>query len=117
MAQWNGQYTGNTHGTKVADLEDTLRHAVEVFKNSSADVKSSKGKAVKKLAAKLLNARLKMLKAKLADTTPVEAKNWEKRRIQIEHLEIQEKQWTSSGVSGILSEFGVDKLVTDEEAH
>ena len=31
MAQWNGQFTGNSRATKIKDLEEMLSHAVEVY--------------------------------------------------------------------------------------
>jgi hypothetical protein len=114
MAQWNGQYTGNTHGTKVEDLEEALRHAVEAFRDASDDVKLSKGKAVKKLAARVLNARLKMVKARLSETLPVEAKELQARMVQIEHLRIREENLRSAGIAGIFCEFQVGELVSSD---
>ena len=114
MAQWNGQYTGNTHGTKVTDFEHALRHAVEAFRNASDELRLSKAKAVKKLAAKVLIARLKMVKAKLAETKPVEAKDWEKRIVQVDHLTILERNLKAAGVAGILIEFGAQELLAND---
>ena len=114
MAQWIGQYTGNTHGTKAADLEHLLRHAVEVFKASSVELKPTKAKLVKKLAAKVLNARLKVVKAKLSETMPVEAKDWESRRVQVEHLQTMETNLLSADVAGILIEFDAAELAADD---
>lgn len=111
MAQWNGQFSGNSHKTKVLDLEHMLTHSVDVFKSCSEETKSAKGKAVRKLAAKLLNGRLKMVKANLSETIPVEAKNWEKRRIQFDHLIAQEQKLESEGIAGILIEFDVEELI------
>src|ERR1700755_1725191 len=87
MAQWNGQFTGNTHATKVKDLEETLAHAVNVFREAeSAEEIQAKGKSVRKLAEKLLNARLKFLKAKIYDAESILEKDEAKRAIQIENL-------------------------------
>lgn len=88
-----------------------LRHAVEVFKSLEDENKSAKGKAVIKLAAKLLNARLKMIKADLSVTIPVEAKNWEKRRVQYDQLIEQERKLTNEGIDGILIEFDAQVLI------
>lgn len=44
MAQWVGQFSNNTHGTKVADSEFLLRNAVEAFKTSVDDLKRDKAK-------------------------------------------------------------------------
>ena len=110
MAQWNGQFSGNTHKTKVLDLERMLRHSVEVFRTCSEETKPSKGKAVKQLAAKLLNARLKMIKAALSETIPVEEENLQKRRSQLDHLLAEEKKLGMEGVNGILIEFDIKDL-------
>ena len=114
MAQWNGQYTGNTHGTRVTDFEQTLRHAIDVFKTASDEMRSNNARAVKKLAAKVLNARLKMVKAKLSDTIPAKAEDLEKRIVQIEHLTILERNLQAAGVDGILIEFGMAELLADD---
>ena len=112
MAQWNGQFTGNTHLTKVQDLEQTLSHAVTVFReaNSSAEL-PAKEKAVQKLAAKLLTARLKLLKAQLYDTEPVISDELSSRNKRIETLRQQEAKVRTDGVNGILIEFGVQDLI------
>ena len=113
MAQWNGQYTGNTHGTKVADFESVLKNAVKVFKASSEELRSSKASAVRKLAGKVLTARLKMIKAKINELAPVESAKQEERRVQIEHLQASEAKIASDGIDGVLREFGASELAGD----
>jgi hypothetical protein len=108
VAQWNGQYTGNTHGTKVIDTERSLKLAIEAYKASPEALKLNKRKAVGKLAEKLLNARLKFVTAKLSEVASVEAENWEARRTRIEHLQEQESKLILAGVPGILQEFEVE---------
>jgi hypothetical protein len=110
MAQWAWQYSGLSHATKVDDNEQLLHHAVEVFKAAKDEEKSKKAKSVKKLAAKVLNARLKMIKAKRSDVEPVKSEDWAESRIQVEHLGELESRLTSGGVGGILAEFGVGEL-------
>ena len=111
MAQWLGQFTGRTHFTKVKDLEETLSHALDVFRTAnSSEEKTKKGEAVQKLAAKLLTARLKLLKAKLYDTDPVIEEKVAERTLQIEHLQQQIEEVRVNGVNGILIEFGVQDL-------
>lgn len=116
MAQWVGQFSNNTHGTKVADSEFLLRNAVEAFKTSVDDLKRDKAKTVKKLAGKVLNARLKMLKAKRSEIEPVESSQWSDRRIQIENLEGMITEITSAGVDGILREFEIFQDLNDADS-
>ena len=115
MAQWNGQFTGNSHATKVNDYEDMLKHAVEVFQISSDEDRGGKSKAVKKLAGKVLNARLKLVKAKEYEAEPVKSEDWAKISSQIEHLRQTEAKLTSEGVNGILLEFGAKELIEVDE--
>jgi len=112
MAQWNGQYTGNSHATKIKDLEETLTHAVFVFREAgSAEEIQAKGKSVRKLAEKLLNARLKFLKAKIYDAEPVSERDEAKRAVQIENLRQHEAKARHDGINGILNEFKVADLI------
>ena len=111
MAQWNGQFTGNSHATKVEDYENTLRHAVEALNSCGVEERPAKIKSVKKLAAKVLNARLKMVRARRYDAQPVESKDWPARRVQLEHLTELETKLSGAGVDGILIEFGATELV------
>lgn len=112
MAQWNGQYTGNTHATKVSDLEETLSCAVKSFREtSSAEEIEAKGKSVRKLAEKLLSARLKFLKAKIYNAEPVSEKDETKQVVQIEHLRQHEAKIRNDGINGILIEFEVADLI------
>ena len=71
MAQWLGQFSGHTHATKLEDAETALRHAVAVFRAAGPDDHGRKSKAVRNLAERLLAARLKLLKARLAALEPV----------------------------------------------
>jgi hypothetical protein len=82
MAQWNGQYTGNSHATKVEDHENMLKHSVQVFDSCDQVQRVTKGKAVKKLAAKVFNARLKMVRAKLYDAEPVKSADWQRDKFR-----------------------------------
>jgi hypothetical protein len=67
VAQWLGQFSGRTYETRVQDVEDTLKHAVLAFCESSpADDREAKAKNVRNLAKRLLQARLRHLRALLA---------------------------------------------------
>jgi hypothetical protein len=105
MAQWLGQFSGNTHGTKVEDAEEALRHAVAVFRAADAGNRRRKSKMVRHLAARLLSARLKLLKARLAALEPL-AEGRELNADGIEALRAREAQTRADGVNGILAEFG-----------
>lgn len=109
MAQWYGQFTGNSHSTKVKDLEEMLIHAVCVYRESSIEEKIIKEKAIHKIAEKLFTARLKLLKAKLYDAEPVIEEKEKKKSVQIEHLQEKIVKVQTEGVDGILIEFEMVK--------
>lgn len=111
MAQWAWQFSGLSHATKVDDTELLLRHAVDAYRSADDDDKTKKAKSVRKLAFKLLNARLKLVKAKRSNIEPVRSEDWAIRKIQIEHLIEIETRLTSEGVNGILAEFGAQELI------
>jgi aspartate/glutamate racemase len=112
MAQWNGQFTSNTHATKVDDLESALKHAIKMFHEaSSEDIRHKKAKSVRKLASKVLTARLKQVKAKRYETEPVTSEDLSLKRKQIHHLAAKEIAFQSQGIDGILLEFGVEELI------
>ncbi|MBX3244837.1 MAG: hypothetical protein KF685_10310 [Acidobacteria bacterium] len=106
MAQWQGQFTGNSHATKVQDHEQLLKHAIEVIEGTSDDRKYAKERSARKLAAKVLNSRLKMIRAQIYNTEPVSSEDWGDKRVQIEHLKERETLLEREGVEGILREFG-----------
>jgi hypothetical protein len=64
-----------------------------------------KAKSLRRLAERLLAARLKLLKARIAALEPV-ADGHELNVAGIESLKEREARTTAEGVSGILAEFG-----------
>lgn len=109
MAQWVGQYTGNTHTTKVRDLEETLENSIAKFRELKTDEeKLVKQKAIIKIAEKVLNARLKFLKAKIYDAEPVVEGKQSKL---VSNLKEQETILLEKGVNGILIEFDANDLI------
>jgi hypothetical protein len=105
VAQWLGQFSGHTHATKVEDAEEALRHAVAAFRAAGAGDRDRKAKSVRTLSARLLSARLKLLKARLAALEPV-AEGREQSADGIEALRAREAQTRADEVNGILAEFG-----------
>lgn len=98
MAQWLGQYSSNTHSTRVEDLETALRRAVTAFHTAeSHGVRKTMAKAIRNLAKRLLSARLRLLKARIADL--------EVRNRNLQSLGQREEQTRNDGVNGILAEF------------
>lgn len=101
MAQWRGQFTGLSHETKVADAEVTLRAAVTSFRAASPTEAEARAEAVRRLAARVMDLRFKMLKARRIAYGPVDnASEWAER------LQEPERTLLDAGVSGILDEFG-----------
>jgi hypothetical protein len=108
MAQWQGGFSGNSHETKVADVEHSLRLAVASFKACNELEKAARTSAVCRLARRLYVARLKALEAKIArDSEPhpsgEPSEGSTRQRHKLEAL-------LASGVGGILNEFGVPEL-------
>ncbi len=110
MAQWKGQFTGRTHDTKVQDVEFALRQAIESFENAPQKEQIGKLKAVQKLSKRLLDVRLKALRARLSAVTETGSTSQEARLAT--HLRRRVQQLEAQGVDEILREFGVyDKPV------
>jgi hypothetical protein len=107
VAQWSGQFTGLSHETKLADAEATLRTAVAALRAAPPAEAATKAKAVRRLAARVLNLRVKLLRARRNAYGPVDpASEWAER------LQEPEKAVLSAGVSGILAEFAASDALT-----
>jgi len=112
MAQWLGQFTGNTHATKVGELENLLRHAVTVFHvNRSAKTRKLKAKAVLNLAEKLLSARHRLLKARIVANTHLVGDEAGPKMRSIKSLRDREAKARAQGLQGILVEFGAEDVI------
>lgn len=108
MAQWLGQFSGLTHATRVEDAERTLEAAVASFLACSAEERARRVKALRKMAARVLRARLQYLKAGLAAAQQIPtAEALAKRATQIEHLRAAQEAAVTGGVDAILDELGV----------
>jgi len=101
MAQWLGQFTGNTHLTKVKDREQQLRQAVDVMGTKQSPVeRHTYMKTVERFAEQLLLTRLRALKSNIASIDPRDTKGLEAAQRKVSEL-------TAKGVLGVLSEFEV----------
>ena len=99
VAQWKGQFTGHTHQTKVDDLEASLRLAVAALSESPDPTKA---KTAERLAARLLNARLKLMKSRRYEAPFGDGSN----PVRAESKHQQEEQLRAGGIDAILNEFG-----------
>jgi hypothetical protein len=98
MAQWMGQFSGHTHGTKVGDIEESLRKAVIAIGATPG--------AVRHLAERLLAARLKLLRARIASAAELKYKEGRASSEQVPQLKSRARELEAHGVDGILKEFG-----------
>jgi hypothetical protein len=106
VAQWLGQYTGNTHATRVAELDSQLRHAISVLRAIEDDSdRMKRAKSVRKLAKRLLAARARCIKAKLASAEIHDAIG--KGLGDVASLRQHLASIEEGGLDAILAEFGV----------
>jgi len=103
MAQWQGQYSGFTHETKVQDLEDSLRRAIKSASEAGPVDRDRKLKAMWHVAERVLSSRLKALRARESALTEP-GRESEKTVVKLEERKIRLEQ---TGVIGILMEFDV----------
>jgi hypothetical protein len=103
MAQWNGQYSGLTHETKVKDIETSLRAAIAAFDAAAETERATKAKAVRHLAERLFSARAKALSARLSALRRPAAEGVVPSGLA--RLQTREKEVNEHGVVGILHEF------------
>lgn len=112
MAQWNGQYSGLSHETKVQDIEESLRKAVKSFLAAAENEKADKDKAVQHLAKRLLAARLKAIRARISVIAAIPSLVGIDKRVS--QLQSTEEELQSQGVEDILKEFGVPSWFPDK---
>jgi hypothetical protein len=113
VAQWLGQFSGRTHETRAQDAEDALKHAVQVFRDESVPhERDKKAKNVRHLATRLLQARIRLFKARLSRASEPrmtgQPSAWNDG---VEHLREQENAMRSGGVQAIPVEFGAEAAV------
>jgi hypothetical protein len=106
VAQWLGQFTGRTHGTAVSDAERLLEHAVTIFGEASPADRTKKAKACRALAKRVLSARARFLRARIAATAdPATTEIVDGNALQIASLEDALAAVTRGGVDAIVREF------------
>lgn len=117
MAQWAGGYSGNTHATRVAEAEAALRDAAVAMRSESPSNQPQKAVAnARKLAERVLSARVRMLKARLRALQDASAKekapsgSEEFASLRARLATVQEQ-----GLPGILAEFDLVALRTDRD--
>ena len=113
MAQWAKQFTGNTHETKVEDIQNSLTRAVESLRSATEADEARKGKSVIHLAERLLAARKKMLGVRILKLRASMMPEDEPKNLH--NLLDREKQLGDNGIQGILIEFGVVDLAVKLE--
>ena len=112
MAQWVGQESGNTHDTRVQDAECALAHAVDVLRSAPSPKDQKALKSVVPLAERVLSARTRRLKARLSELRRSYVRSREEQQTLKTMASFQARldDLQSSGVAGILAEFGVGDL-------
>lgn len=107
MAQWSGQFSGNTHLSKVRDLEHQLQHAVDAYRTIAAETEiQPQAEVVLRFAEKLLNARVRANKARIAACDPRDTEDRTRG-------ESKNKRMLDAGIPAILKEFGVPEIFVD----
>ena len=104
MAQWMGQFSGLTHETKVQDLENSLRVAINSCKATTEAPQRGQLGAIQHLSKRLLAARLKALRARISALTEPGGKR--RNEEEVSRLRAREQELQSQGIDGILKEFG-----------
>ena len=106
MAQWIGQFSGHTHATKVGDLEESLHKAVTAMAGARDVDRNRNAQAVRHLAERLVAARLKLLRAKIASAAELKYKNGVASSEPVPRLKNLARELEAKGVAGVLKEFG-----------
>jgi len=107
MAQWLGQFSGNTHLSKVKDREEQLRQAVDAYRaGATPEERAAHGKTVVRLAERLLEARVRAVKARLAALDPRDEQGRELGERKLAQI-------TEAGRDAVLAEFDPREVLSD----
>ena len=112
MAQRIGYGSGHDHVTRVRDAEESLRQALEALRASGpGDERTKRAKAVRRLAERVLWARLRM-KVRIAAAREAQMGGATVERSQeIASLQDRAEVIRGGGLSAILAEFGAQDAV------
>jgi hypothetical protein len=108
MAQWQGQFSGRTHATKVKRLEASLAVAIGALNAAPKAQAGTKLKAARALAERLLSARLHLFRSRISAVAEKQGET------DIETLRSREAAARANGVDGILREFGATSSATEQ---
>lgn len=107
MAQWSGQYNGNTHLSKVHDREAQLSDAVETYRKCETQSdRYARAQTVLRFADRLLIARLKAQRAQVAALDPRNTDQLEQAKRKLQHMR-------DTGLRGVLGEFAAADIDAD----
>ena len=108
MAQWIGYLSWHDHVTRVRDAEDSLRQAIEASRApGDEDERRRRAKAVKRLAERVIWARLRMLKVRIATAKEAQMGGATRERIEeLASLQHRAEAIRVGGLRAILAEFG-----------
>ena len=107
MAQWNGQYTGRTHESKIKEIESSLVKAIESYRQVGESEKNTQEKTVLKLCEKLNNARHKAIKARINKLSVPSSHHLN----DLEALRSKEKAMEKGDLRSILLEFKLHEIL------
>ena len=113
MAQRIGYGSGHDHVTRVRDAEESLRQALEALRASGpGDERTKRAKAVRSLGERVLWARLRMLRVRIAAAREAQMGGATVERSQeIASLQDRAEVIRGGGLSAILAEFGAQDAV------
>lgn len=107
MAQWSRLGSGNTHLSKVQDRQKQLQHAIDVWRSIESGVDSEKQmQTVIRLAKRLLDARVRANKARIAAMDPRDDDQRLRAELKIENI-------LNGGIDAILAEFDASDVRAD----
>lgn len=109
MAQWIGQFRGFTHAGRAEEAETTLRNAVAASAAAPSGDGAARIKHLRKLADRVLRARLQLLRAALDAARRIPTTDAiEKQAKQIDRLIAAHDATVAGGAEAILLELGIE---------
>jgi len=110
VAQWKGQYSGRTHESRVADVEASLRVAVEALRTATEKDRKNKARSARLLAERVLLARIRQIKARRSEYAERAAGGLSQAQDAVASMSHRLQELETAGVFGILREFGVEDV-------